>query len=90
MGRPDTGLTLKDMGIVVAEAKTYARVPFGREMRKEFQFDPEWRNMNHGLLPDLYLMFTQASLVSQLAALCQPVYHLCYSYHSRAMRPVYL
>lgn len=30
---------------------TLKRVPFGKEMRKQFSFDPKWRNLNHGLEP---------------------------------------
>lgn len=44
-------LTLEQLGISVPEEKTYERIPFGKEMRKEFQFGPGWRNMNHGLQP---------------------------------------
>ncbi len=27
----------------------YQRVPFGKEMRKQFAFAPNFRNMNHGI-----------------------------------------
>lgn len=42
-------LTLRELGISMPEEKTYERVPFGKEMRKQFQFGEGWRNMNHGL-----------------------------------------
>lgn len=42
-------LTLEELGISMPEEKTYERVPFGKEMRKQFQFGEGWTNMNHGI-----------------------------------------
>lgn len=42
-------LTLGELGISMPEEKAYERVPFGKEMRKQFQFGDGWTNMNHGL-----------------------------------------
>lgn len=32
----------------------YERVPFGKEMLKQFSFDPEYHNVNHGMTQPLY------------------------------------
>ncbi|OBT38919.1 hypothetical protein VE00_10722 [Pseudogymnoascus sp. WSF 3629] len=37
-----------DLHLSEAKDVTYTRTPFGKEMRKLFTFDPEYRNLNHG------------------------------------------
>lgn len=41
-------LTLEELGIDRPQEQKYERVPFGKEMRKHFQFGEGWKNMNHG------------------------------------------
>jgi hypothetical protein len=33
----------------------YKRVPYGKEMLKQFSFDPEYRNVNHGTYDKIQL-----------------------------------
>jgi hypothetical protein len=37
-----------DLHLNEAKDVTYTRTPFGKEMRKLFTFDPQYRNLNHG------------------------------------------
>ena len=41
-------LVHEELGIDMPEEQKYERVPFGKEMRKHFQFGEGWTNMNHG------------------------------------------
>jgi hypothetical protein len=33
------------------DVSTYKRTPFGKEMLKHFLFDPDYKNLNHGISP---------------------------------------
>jgi hypothetical protein len=36
-------------GLSLHEKITYERVPFGKEMLKQFPFGPDFKNLNHGM-----------------------------------------
>jgi len=45
--------------ITIEDVPKYERTPFGKEMLKHFLFDPNYKNLNHGI------MSSQSSLLSQ-------------------------
>lgn len=41
-------LDLAALSISEPASTTYSPTPFGKEMLKHFQFDPAYKNLNHG------------------------------------------
>lgn len=51
-----------DLHLNEAKDTTYPRTPFGKEMLKHFNFDPAYRNMNHGKYTFLHMTHAAHSL----------------------------
>jgi hypothetical protein len=47
---PITNSAMGDISsLSIHDETTYQRIPFGKEMLKQFPFDPEFKNLNHGM-----------------------------------------